>query len=208
MKTDKAPRALTAREVIDMTKETFGMEGNWADFIGTPETTGVWFIWGNSGNGKSSLVMQMCRELAKYDRVCYNSLEEGTSLTMQKSLVRHGMGELGSRFVIIREDIERLKERLRKRKSPRIVVVDSFQYTQLSYRDYLTLREEFADRLFIFVSHAEGKQPAGQAARSVMYDATLKIWVEGYKAISKGRFIGATGEYIIWDVGAKRYWGD
>lgn len=49
--------------------------------------------------------------------------------------------------------------------------------------------------------------PAGKAAKSVMYDASLKIWVEGYKAISKGRFIGKTGEYVIWDDGARGYWG-
>ena len=32
-----------------------------------------------------------------------------------------------------------------------------------------------------------------------MYDATLKIWVEGFKAFSKGRFIGDKGEFTIWD---------
>ena len=41
-----------------------------------------------------------------------------------------------------------------------------------------------------------------------MYDATLKIWVEGFKAFSKGRFIGQTGEFTIWDEGAERYWGE
>ena len=39
-----------------------------------------------------------------------------------------------------------------------------------------------------------------------MYDASLKIWVEGYKAFSKGRFIGQTGECVIWPEGARRYW--
>jgi hypothetical protein len=40
-----------------------------------------------------------------------------------------------------------------------------------------------------------------------MYDATLKIWVEGYRAFSKGRFIGSTGQYDVWAEGAERYWG-
>ena len=200
-------RALTAKEVISMEKKTFAMDGKWAEFLGQPETTGVWFIWGNSGNGKSSFAMQLCRELAKYGRVMYNSLEEGTSLTMQRSLVRHGMAELGSNFVIVREDIEQLKVRMRKRKSPRIVIIDSFQYSQLTYGDYIALKDSFPDKLFVFISHAEGKNPMGNAARRVMYDATLKVWVEGYKATSKGRFIGTTGEYIIWEEGAQVYWG-
>ena len=42
--------------------------------------------------------------------------------------------------------------------------------------------------------------------RVVMYDASLKIWVEGYKAFSKGRYIGPTGECTVFEEGAKRYW--
>lgn len=204
----KTKRAMTAKEVINSKKKTFALEGAWYDFIGTPECSGVWFIWGNSGNGKSSFAMQLCRELAKYSSVAYNSLEEGDSLTMQRNLVRHGMGELGSRFVLIRESIEELKARLRKRKAYKIIVIDSFQYTQLSYRDYIRLKDEFPDRLFIFISHADGKHPAGKAAKSVMYDAALKVWVEGHRAVSKGRFIGTKGEYVIWKEGAATYWGD
>lgn len=68
------------------------------------------------------------------------------------------------------------------------------------------LKEEFPDKLFVFISHARGKNPKGDAATSVMYDADLKIWVEGYVAFSKGRYQGATGEYTIWEKGAYDYW--
>ena len=47
-----------------MKKETLKLTGAWADAFGEPERIGVWFIWGNSGNGKSSFVMQLCKELA------------------------------------------------------------------------------------------------------------------------------------------------
>ncbi len=40
-----------------------------------------------------------------------------------------------------------------------------------------------------------------------MYDASLKIFVEGFRAISKGRFIGPKGYYTVWEEGAERYWG-
>ena len=87
-------RALSVNEVLNQKKQTFPFEGKWADAFGQPEKTGVWFIWGNSGNGKSSFVMQLCKELCKYDRVAYDSLEEGDSLTMQQSLIRHGMASV------------------------------------------------------------------------------------------------------------------
>ena len=99
-----------------------------------------------------------------------------------------------------------MKLRLRRHKSFNIVIIDSFQYTQMTYRDYIQLKEEFPDKLFVFISHARGKNPKGDAATSVMYDADLKIWVEGYVAFSKGRYQGSTGEYTIWEKGAYDYW--
>lgn len=200
-------RALSVKEALAMRKDVFPFEGPWADAFGQPERCGVWFIWGNSGNGKSSFVMQLCKELCRYCHVAYNSLEEAASLTMQQSLLRHGMMDVNRRFVLLCESVEELKARLRRRKSPEVVVIDSFQYTGMTYRDYITLKEAFRDKLFIFISHAGGASPRGAAAVSVMYDATLKVWVEGYKAFSKGRFIGPTGEYTIWEQGARAYWG-
>ena len=47
-------RALTVKEVLKQKKRTFAFKGEWKEAFGEPERTGVWFIWGNSGNGKSS----------------------------------------------------------------------------------------------------------------------------------------------------------
>lgn len=153
--------------------------------------------------------MQLCKYLCEFDRVAYNSLEEGDSLTMQNSLKRYGMSEVNKSFYLLNgENMRELSDRLDKRKSVNIVVVDSFQYTQMNYREYIRFKEAHRDKLIIFISHATGKVPRGSAAQSVMYDATLKIWVEGFKAFSKGRFIGEKGEYTIWDEGANRYWGE
>ena len=196
-------RAISVRDILDKKYETFPFEKKWKDAFDTPECSGVWFIWGNSGNGKTSFVMQLCKELCKYDRVAFNSLEEGTCLTVQNNLKRFGMAEVNRRLSLIKEDIPALKERLRRHKSFNIVVVDSIQYTQMTYKDYIRLKEEFPDKLFIFLSHARGKNPKGDTATSVMYDADLKIWVEGYVAYSKGRYRGETGQYTIWEAGAR-----
>lgn len=201
-------RAYSVNQVLQMNKKTFPFEGDWADAFGEPERVGVWFIWGNSGNGKSSFVMQLCKELCKYARVGYNSLEEGTALTLQESLERFQMHEVSRRMQVLDcEPMSEMSDRLLKRKSPEVMIVDSFQYSQLNYRTYLELKQKHKNKLLIFISHADGKQPSGRSAKSVMYDATLKIWVEGYKAFSKGRFIGETGSYVIWDKGAYTYWG-
>lgn len=118
------------------------------------------------------------------------------------------MQDCGRKFMVVAEEtMDELDERLAKRKSPDFIVIDSFQYTQMSYRQYIAFKNRHTDKLLIFVSQADGRQPAGRAAKSVMYDAGLKIWVEGYKAVSNGRFIGPVGEYVIWRERAEEYWG-
>ena len=79
----------------------------------------------------------------------------------------------------------------------------------MTYKQYIAFKAKHKNKLIIFISHADGKQPAGRSAKSVMYDASLKIWIEGYRAISKGRFIGNNGgTFTIWKDGSARYWGE
>lgn len=200
-------RAMSVTDVLRMKKETYPFEGDWSAAFGEPERNGVWFIWGRSGSGKTSFTMALCKELAKYGKVAYNSLEEGFSLTMKNTLVKAGMQDVARRFVLLHEDIEELDARLSKRKSPDIVVIDSFQYTQMSFKEYEDFKERHSDKLIIFISQADGNKPLGRTAVSVMYDASLKIWVEGYRAISKGRYFGSLGYYTIWAERAAIYWG-
>lgn len=197
------------REVMSMKYETFPFENDWKDAFGTPERRGVWFIWGDSGNGKTTFAMQLAKELCKYGRVAYNSLEEGSSLTMRNTMMRCGMMEVNRRFILLdAEPMDQLNIRLNRRRSPDIIIIDSFQYTQLTYRQYIEFKEANRKKLLIFISHADGKQPNGRAAKSVMYDATLKIRVEGFRAFSKGRFIGPVGHYDIDKIKAPIYWGE
>ena len=148
-------RALTVKEVLKQKKKTFAFKGKWKDAFGEPERTGVWFIWGKSGNGKTSFVMQLCKQLCEFDRVAYNSLEEGDSLTMQNTLKRYGMNEVNKSFYLLNgENMRELSDRLDKRKSVNIVVIDSFQYTQMNYKEYIRFKEAHKDKLIIFISHA------------------------------------------------------
>lgn len=202
-------RALSVSDVLRLKRETYAFEGAWAEAFGQPEQNGVWFVWGGSGNGKTSFVLQLCKELSRFGRVAYDSLEEGVSLTMQNAFVKMGMQDVARRFVLLdREGMELLDARLGKRKSPDIVVIDSFQYTGMTFRDYQAFKERHADKLLIFISQADGSKPAGRTAVSVMYDAALKIFVSGYRAISKGRYFGTKGYYTIWEERARLVYGD
>lgn len=201
-------RTLSAKQVLTIKFDTIRLGDGWDECVGEIETTGIWFIWGNSGNGKTSAVVSLCKELSAFGKVLYNSREEGVSLTMQNTLRRYGMGELGSRFQLANMSLQELDEKISQQRSPKFVVLDSFQFMGLTYKDFRAFCEKHKNKMLIFVSRTRGRQPEGRAAISAMYDASCKIWVEGYKAFSKGRFVGTTGEMTIWDEGAKKYWSD
>ncbi|WP_407488042.1 hypothetical protein [Elizabethkingia anophelis] len=201
-------KALSSTDILSKKYKLFDFDGKWYDAFDTPESSGVWFIWGNSGNGKTSFILELVKELSKFGRVLYNSLEEGTSHTMQNAWKRHRVHECGRKVQLICEDMKALDERLSRRKSPDIIVNDSWQYTNQTFQQYLAMKRKYPNKLFIFTSQADGKNPSGKSAVKVMYDASLKIWIEGFRAFSKGRYIGHNGGiYTIWDEGAQKYWG-
>ena len=203
----KIKRGLTPQDILNKKYTLILWQGEWRLAFKQPEICGVWFIWGNSGNGKSSFVMKLVKELSKYMDVFYNPLEENTRYSMQEHMERNGMSAAPGKVLFLKESLEDMEARMNRPKSPQAVVIDSYQYLGLTYRQYIDFKERHPKKLIIFISHAKGSNPKGDHADSVMYDADLKIWVEGYVAHSKGRYIGETGTYTIWEEGAAEYWG-
>lgn len=200
-------RAISVDEILKMKFIEMPFEGEWLDSFGEPERTGVWLMWGHSGNGKTSFALQLSRYLTQFGKVAYNTLEEGARKSFQLAVKRHHLKTVKKKFVILNEGLEDLKERLSKRKSPDIIIIDSFQYTGLSKTEYKALKAEFPNKLFIFISHAEGKHPEGRPAKFVRFDADVKIFIEGYKAFPVSRF-GGGEPFVIWPERAAEIHGD
>lgn len=203
-----AQRAISVSDLLSKKYKLLPFDGDWYAAFEKPERSGCWFIWGNSGNGKTTFLLKVCKKLSEYERILYNSLEEGAAHTMQKAFLNAGLASVKRRLILVNETIEEMCERLDKDKSPNIIVIDSFQYTNLTFEKYRALVKRYPNKLFIINSQADGKKPEGRTAKRVMYDASLKIWIEGYRAFSKGRYIGPIGYYTIWDKGAKEYHGN
>ncbi|KAA6343114.1 hypothetical protein EZS27_009180 [termite gut metagenome] len=199
-------KARSVKEVLRMNPPKIKLTGRWAEAFGEIAKTGTWLVWGGSGNGKSSFVMQLCKEFAKFGRVLYVSSEEGFELSFQNSLKRHRMIEVNNRMVLLNEEsLPELDERLNKQKSPDFVVIDSFQTYGFTFETYLAFKKEHKDKLLIFISHAEGKLPEGKSAFRVMFNVSQKVYVEGYRAFTRGRFYGPLGHYDIWEEKAIEY---
>lgn len=200
-------RALTINDIFNYRARTLPFADKWLAAIGKPELTGSWIIWGGSSNGKTRFALQLAQYMARYCRVAYDSLEEGLSLSLRTAIETVGFADVKRNFCLLdKESIPDLMQRLKRQRSPQVVIIDSLQYTGLSYQDYKMLRDTFRHKLFIFISHGEGREPKGNVAKSVKYDAFVKIYVEGFKAFSQSRF-GGGAEYVIWDSGARTYWG-
>lgn len=201
-------RAVSVHQLYNQSFKVLAFEGDWLEHIGAPEMTGSWIIWGNSGNGKTRYALKLAKYLCTFGKVAYNSLEEGISMSLKKAFIEEGMEAVKNKLILLdREDIESLSDRLKKRKSPDIVIIDSLQYTGLNYSDYKTLKETHPKKLFIFISHAEGKNPEGRTAKKVRYDANVKIRVEGYRAFAVSRY-GGSQNFDIWESEAADYWGE
>lgn len=204
----KRKRAYSPAEILRMNITKLEFDGAWAASMGKPAKSGVWLIWGNPGNGKTSFVMQLAKYLCQFDKVVYDSLEESTSLSVQMSMRRHKMEEVNRRFQILdREGMDQLVARLQRRKSAGIAIIDSFQYSGLTYKGYQAMKEALPGKLLIFISHAEGMRPAGRAAKKVEYDADIKILVDGFRASCKSRYMDTPGvPFTVWAEGAAKYW--
>lgn len=186
------------------------IDGPWKDCLGErPQMSGIWLMWGGSGNGKTRGALQMAKYFTQFSDVAYYDFEEGKRKTMKRACEQEGMKEVAKHFYLYGAmDVEQMKEKMRQRKSPRIVFINSFQYLGWTKKQYQDFKNEFGEtHLVIFISHAEGRQPAGKVARFVRYDADCKILAEGFKLFNAGRYGGGI-PYIISDEKAREYWGE
>lgn len=201
-------RAYCIDDFERMKFKDFAWGDEWIALFGDTELAGCWLVWGNSGNGKTSFALQLCKHLANNGVKCiYNSLEQGRSKSLQKQIALTRFENKKNFTVLDREPIAEMKERLRRRRSADVIVIDSIQYTLMKYSDYQALKEEFPNKLFVYISHANGKEPRGATATSVRYDADVKLWIEGYRAFSMSRLGGGT-YYNIWPQASAAYYND
>ena len=213
LKTNRLPEERTLR-IEDV---CFSYDGADRDYVlehvslAIPEHK-VTAVVGASGSGKTSFACRLCKYLTRFGRVAYNSLEEGDSLSLQRSFEDVNMMEVSGKLVLLDQmPIEELSGKLAMRKSWDIVLVDSIQYTGMSYAQYKKLRQRHPDKLFVFISHAKGSNPDGKVAERIMYDSGCKIYIEGFRADAKSRYLDEGQHqkpFVIWRERASLYWGD
>ena len=196
-------RSYTPKDIAAKRWVTLPWGEKWSKPFGEPADNASWFISGASASGKSSFVMQLGKELCKYGLVLYLSYEEGVNQSFQRRMDYLKMDEVQGRFRVVTDDTyEELVARLRKPKSPKFIIVDSFQVSEWSYAQALELIRRFPRKCFIFISQETKSAPMGSDAIRLRYICDMKVRVMGYKAYCQGRAIGEAGSYyVVWKEG-------
>lgn len=199
-------RALSIDNLNKKKYQSLTTNDEWQALIGEPELKGSWIIFGDSGNGKTTFALNLAKHLSKFKKVAYNSLEEGTKLSISRAIKRVDFTKVADNFRLLQGDsYKEINERCSKQKSADVFIIDSIQYFGIDKKQYKKLLIDHPTKLFIFISHAEGKLPQGTTAKAIRFDADVKIRVEGYKAFCMSRF-GGGEPYIIWKEGSDKYW--
>lgn len=175
-----------------------------------PQEGIVWFIWGNSGSGKSSFTMQLAKQYAQSEKTLYDPLEEGVDNADFIERVEYlQMIDVKSTFFAQEYKYEELEKYLTKRNPPKVVVIDSAKYFFKNFQEYKNLcRKKNKGTTFIITGHAEGNNPSSQLEKDIRYDANQKVYVSGYMAKCQGRTIGPNGgEFIIYREGYEKLKG-
>lgn len=201
-------KAISIHQLYNTKRRLLNFSDKWLASFGKPEVKGSWVIRGESSNGKTSLALQLAKYLTRFEKVLYNSLEEGDSQSFADACRRVKMEEtLRGRFLLINENLEELTKRLSREKSPNVIFIDSLQYFGISYDEYKGLKRKFPNKLFIFTCQTEGKKIKGAVADSINFDAFVKVRVHGFKAFVESRY-GSQEDFIINEKRAAEIWGE
>ena len=184
-----------------------------ANLLGAREPGGFWIVYGKSGHGKTRFALELANEFDRLGkRVLFVSLEMGMTNILQQEMEAAGLrGGINRLMINGGMGIAELDALMKRQRGPSVVIVDSLQYWQdaynVNFEELFALKNKYRRRTFIMLSHVEGREVEGRIAYQVKRDSMVRILVEGFKAILKGRGKGGcTGEYVIWDEGAARYW--
>ncbi len=184
--------------------------GELGKVIGEAEFGKPWIVWGQSGSGKTTFLMQLAKAYMDTTgkRVFYNSLEEGASVSLKKAAQRANIGKK-DRMTVLEEEMTAFRNVLVRSRDVGMIIVDSVKYTKWRFEQYVAFCKQFPSLFIVFVSHAKGKEPKGNLSEDIRFDSSVKIYTEGHRAFVTSRFSDSgQGQYDIWMEGATKYWGE
>lgn len=194
-------KAIGITQFLEKSYDVYEIEGEWLESFGSIEKNFKMSITGDSGHGKTELVVQFVKELVLKNKtkVDYISFEQGHSKSLQDAIVRNNMDEVKGKVMFLTGgSFDEVLERLKRRGSARVVVIDSQDYADLSTKQFKLLVKLFPKKAFIVTSWSKNDKPKNQAARDIEFMCCIKVLVKNFKAMPRSRF-GGNQPFVIWD---------
>lgn len=186
-------------DLLNKEYDTYTLDETWIKHLGVPEKGFTMNISGFSANGKTNFTILVTKAFAKLTRVDYNSFEEGHESTMQVVSKRHNLKEVAGKIMFLnRFTFNELDERLSKRNSSKIVVIDSGDDMELTYKQFLTLKAKYPKKSFIIVSKGNDKtgEPISTQQKKIKFKCPIKVVVKNFVATIDSRY-GGNEKFII-----------
>lgn len=176
--------------------------------FGNPQNKGIWFVWGGSGSGKSSLLLDITKAFCQQGLKALH-IEKEEDLDDDDFIERmklKNMHDVKDNFLTESYNYEEVCEYLDRRNSPKVVIINSATYFFNDLEQYFEFTNKYKRRKIIIISGmAKGNNPYSELENKIMFDANKKIFCSGHHAICKGRKTGPNGgSYIIWQEGYEK----
>ncbi len=171
-------RIISAKELVRKQFRTMGLQGKYKRLLGDPEPGFSAMIYGKPKQGKSTVAIDLAKELTKHGRVLYCAFEEGHGLTLKDKVVRNHADVPGLDFA------NKLPSHI---KSYQYVFIDSVSDAGLDEQAFKQLIKSNKPTSVIGIFHAtkDGKFRGGQ---TFAHDVDVLIRVEDGVAYAQGRF--------------------
>jgi len=146
-------KVLGIKQLLEKKYKEADLSPEWKRSLGNIEPAFIAIIFGTSGSGKTNFTIMLAKELSRFGVVLYNSHEEGHGKTIQDLALRHNLADYNGKIRFLdNEKYNELVKRLAKKHSPKIVVMDSIQYSAITTEQYKALKEKFKKKI---ISHSQ-----------------------------------------------------
>ncbi len=193
-------KATGVSDFMAMKFDDYPFADQWADAFGQPEKNFKMIIYGPEKNGKTDFCLKLCKYLAQWGKVYYNSHEEGKSKTLKDAFIRNTMQDVAGRVMLLhKEPFTDLMQRLAMKGSPRFLVIDSLDYMEITEKQYKTLVSTFPRKSIIMLSWEDTKQkPLRDASKKIAKRVDIVAYVKGGIVYPTSRF-GGNKPLKFWD---------
>ncbi len=194
-------KSISVHELVKKDYPVLGLSEEWVPYIGQPAKKLRMIVWGDSGQGKTTLVLKLSKALAKIGKVYYNSAEEGEGHSLKANMIRNKVAEETDPGMLMLGDRDSFEEMYAKLAKPRnrikFLVIDSLQYLKMDQEQYKRLNADFPKVGIIMISWSDGGgNPKGTHADAIRFMCDIKTYVKKGVAYTDSRF-GSTIPYQV-----------